>query len=137
MAAGIVGTIDTVQSLHFDTQTAARSSRCWPRSLLHPHRGRSDGPAPATEQASHDALGYAGGAVVHSADTLLAEFDTLEPDTVKSRSRFCGAFVIVDDADHLQPDQLIRLAGHARTGAASWCWSPPTPTRPDQDRHGI
>ena len=116
VAAGIVGTIDTVQSLHFDTQTAAEKP-----ALLAAVTActRTEGVAtvllPATEQASHDALGYAGGAVVHSADTLLAEFDTLEPDTVKSRSRFCGAFVIVDDADHLQPDQLIRLAGHART----------------------
>ena len=87
VAAGIVGTIDTVQSLHFDTQTAAEKP-----ALLAAVTActRTEGVAtvllPATEQASHDALGYAGGAVVHSADTLLAEFDTLEPDTVKAEA---------------------------------------------------
>ena len=70
---------------------------------------------PGTEAARRDTADYRreGNEGVCSAAEVLAEFDTLQPDVMSRKSRFFGAFIIVDDADHLDPVQLRGLARHA------------------------
>ena len=70
---------------------------------------------PGTEAARRDTADSRreGNEGVCSAAEVLAEFDTLQPDVMSRKSRFFGAFIIVDDADHLDPVQLRGLARHA------------------------
>ncbi|MCB0949344.1 MAG: AAA family ATPase, partial [Mycobacterium sp.] len=115
IVAGLVGTIYTVQSLHVDAEAATDKP-----ALLGAVTACTQAEdaltivIPGTEAARRDAVGYSDGTEgLHSAADVLAEFDTLAPDVMSKKSRFFGAFIIVDDADHLHPVQLQRLARHA------------------------
>jgi conjugative relaxase-like TrwC/TraI family protein len=66
---------------------------------------------PGTEHARRAATGYARANNIYDADTVLGRLDTLNPRTVEPR--LLGALFVVDDADHLTPNQLQRLAEHA------------------------
>jgi conjugative relaxase-like TrwC/TraI family protein len=66
---------------------------------------------PGTDTARRAAAGYAAATNIYDADTVLARLDSLKPRTLEPR--LFGALFVVDDADHLTPNQLHRLAEHA------------------------
>jgi hypothetical protein len=64
-----------------------------------------------TDTARRDATTYTRATNIYDADTMLGHLDNLKPRTLEPR--LIGALFVVDDADHLTPNQLHRLAEHA------------------------
>ena len=115
VAATILGTVCTVHSLHLGTQAAPDKPALL--AAVTACTRAADAVTiviPGTEKARYDAAGYSDGTDgLRSAASMLAHLDTLPPDPQKE-SRLSGAVIIVDDADHLTPEQLRGLARHAR-----------------------
>ena len=140
IAAGIVGTIYTVQSLHVDAEAATDKP-----ALLAAVTACTQAEdaltivIPGTEAARRDTADYRreGNEGVCSAAEVLAEFDTLQPDVM---SRKADSLARSSLSMTRITSTLYSFGGWRvmpARGAASCCWSPPTPTHPDQGRRSI
>ncbi len=114
IARNIVGTACTVQSLHFGAEAAPDKPALLAAITACTRAVDALTIAiPGTEAARREAAGYSASTDdLHDAASMLAHLDTLEPDPERT-SRFSGAMFVVDDADHLTPEQLRRLVRNA------------------------
>jgi AAA domain len=111
-ARAVAHNMNTVQPLHLAEEAATDKPALLAAVAACARAARKPVVAiPGTEHARRAAAGYAAARNVYDPDTVLARFDSLNPRTLEPR--LIGALFVVDDADHLTPNQLHRLAEHA------------------------